>query len=517
MAKRIVVDPVTRIEGHLRIEVEIDKGVVTKAWAQGTMYRGIEDILRGRDPRDAVYITERVCGVCVASHGLTSAMAVEDAHGAIVPRAAQLVRNLLTGALWLHDHPLHFYHLSALDYLDVLAIEHYKGNDKELLAVKNKITSLVKAGDTAPLTPRYQPDGYSIRDPEIVTTALAHYLEALKVQAKAKKMSAILGGKQPHQSSIVVGGVTIYPKKEQLDNFKAILNEVVAFVETAYVPDVVNICTGPLGQLGRAGVGAGPGSYLAYGGFPMDDLGKDKLFKGGFVSSKSQGVVQELDSSKITEAVASSWYSDAEPANPWEENSEIDLDKKGAYTFVKSPRYNGEVTEVGPLARMMVMQHPPLLNIMSKYRIKPGSVARHLARAQETLLITEAMYRWLEELEELLSSKTIRPAIHDHEHWDSPKQGQGVGLNEAPRGALGHWISIDNHVISNYQLVVPTTWNVSPRDDHGLAGPIEQALIGVAADPDNPVNVVRVIRSFDPCMACAVHLIDADGVKMFRI
>ncbi len=517
MAKRVVIDPVTRVEGHLRIEVEIENNVVTNAWAQGTMFRGIEQILQGRDPRDAVYITERVCGVCMASHGWTSAMAIEDAQGANVPRAAQLIRNLIAGSLWLHDHPLHFYHLSALDYLDVLAVNHYQGNVAELLAVKNKIMSLVTAGDTAPLTPRYQPDSYSVRDPEIVTTALAHYLEALKIQGKAKKMSAVLGGKQPHQSSIVVGGVTIYPRKEQLEAFRTLLNEVVSFAELTYVPDVVSFCTGPLLELGKAGVGAGPGGYIAYGGFPMDDSGTEKLFKGGFISSEAPGVVEALDMSRITESVASAWYKDGEPAHPWAGETVIDFDKKGAYTFIKSPRYKGEAAEVGPLARMLVMQHSGLLDLMGRYGIKPGAVARHLARAQETLLITKSMYRWLDDLETLLGSKTVRPDIHDSKHWDPPAQGQGVALNEAPRGALGHWLKIDQHVISNYQMVVPTTWNISPRDEKNIPGPVEQALIGVPVDPDNPVNVVRVIRSFDPCLACAVHLIDADGEKIVKI
>ncbi|AFM01046.1 Ni,Fe-hydrogenase I large subunit [Desulfitobacterium dehalogenans ATCC 51507] len=517
MAKRVVIDPVTRVEGHLRVEVEIEKGIVTNAWAQGTMFRGIEQILQGRDPRDAVYITERICGVCMASHGWTSAMAVEDAHGADVPRAAQLIRNLIAGSLWLHDHPLHFYHLSALDYLDVLAVDHYKGNAPELLAVKNKILSLVKAGDTAPLTPRYQPDRYSVNDPEIVITALAHYLEALKIQGKAKKMSAILGGKQPHQSSIVVGGVTIYPRKEQLDAFRTLLNEVVSFAELVYVPDVVSFCTGPLLGLGKAGVGAGSGSYIAYGGFPMDDSGTETLFRGGFISGKAPGVVEELDMSKITESVASAWYKEGEPANPWDGDTVIDFDKKGAYSFIKSPRYKGEAAEVGPLARMMVMQHSGLLDLMSRYGIKPGAVARHLARAQETLLMTSSMYRWLNDLEELLGRKGSRPAIHDSSHWEPPAQGQGVALNEAPRGSLGHWLKIDNNVISNYQMVVPTTWNSSPRDEKNMPGPVEQALKGLPVDPDNPVNVVRVIRSFDPCLACAVHLIDADGEKIVRL
>jgi len=514
MAKRVVIDPVTRVEGHLRVEVEIDNGVVKNAWVQGTMFRGIEQILKGKDPRDAVHITERVCGVCMTSHGWTSALAVEDAQGAKVPRAAQLIRNLMAGALWLHDHPLHFYHLSALDYVDVLAIANYKGKDSKLLALKDKVMALVQTGDTAPLTPRYQPDSYSVKDPDTVTTLLAHYMEALEIQGKAKKMSAILGGKQPHQASIVVGGVTNYPKKEQLEAFRTLLNDVVSFAELVYIPDVVSVCTGPLLSLGRSGFGAGPGSYLAYGGFSMDEAGSKKLFKGGVISSKNPGVVQELDISQITESVASSWYREGGPFTPWEESTEVDLDKKGAYSFAKSPRYNGEAVEVGPLARMMVLQHSGLLDLMSRYGIKPGAIARHLARAKETSLICEAMYRWLDELEGLL--KTNAP-IHDTRAWEVAAQGQGVGLIEAPRGSLGHWVKIENKVISNYQLVVPTTWNASPRDEKNVAGPIEQALIGLPVNPDNPVNIVRVIRSFDPCLACAVHLIHTDGEKVVRV
>lgn len=521
MAKRIVVDPVTRIEGHLRVEVEVENGVVVDAWTKGTMFRGIEQIIQGRDPRDAVYIAERICGVCMASHGWTSAMAVENAHGAILPPAARLIRNLLVGALWLHDHPLHFYHLSALDYLDVLAIAGYQGKDQNLLTVKDKIMKLVEAGDTAPLTPRYEPDDFSIRDPEIVTSALAHYLQALQIQAKAKKMSAILGGKQPHQSSIVVGGVTIYPTNQQLEQFKQLLEEVVDFVKNVYVPDVVFFATGPLLSLAQAGFGAGTGNYLAYGAFPMDDSGREKLFEGGFVSSSQPEKVQQVDLTKITEAVTSSWYQESLPAHPWEGTTEVDLDKSGAYTFVKSPRYNGLSTEVGPLARMTVARHKPFLKLVEEYAIKPGAVARHLARAQETVLVADAMFEWLKDLERLLNwgkiHNSLRPDIHDSKHWEPPRRGRGVGLNEAPRGALGHWVEIDDHKVKNYQIVVPTTWNVSPRDDQGIPGPIEQALIGIPVDPHNPVNLVRVIRSFDPCLACAVHVISSDGDKMIRI
>lgn len=223
MAEKVVIDPVTRIEGHLRVEVEVENGVVVDARIGGTMARGFEVLLQGRDPRDATYVTERVCGVCAGSHGWTSSLTLDDAFGAQVPPAGRVLRNLIIGAMWLHDHPLHFYHLSALDYIDVMAVAEYRGSDPQLNAVKDRIVALVKAGDTAPLTPRYQPDEYSVRDPEVVTTAEAHYIKALEMQAKAKKMSAIFGGKQPHQSSIVVGGVTMQPSAERIAQFRSML------------------------------------------------------------------------------------------------------------------------------------------------------------------------------------------------------------------------------------------------------------------------------------------------------
>lgn len=504
MSRRIVIDPVTRIEGHLRVEMEVENGKVVDAWCKGTMFRGFEQIVQDKDPRDAVYVTERICGVCMGSHGWASALSVEQAFGAKVPTAGRLIRNLLVGALWLHDHPLHFYHLSALDYLDVTAVLNYGGSDPGLQQVKAKIKALVDAGDPYPLMPRYKPDEFTVNDPELVTTAVAHYLQALKIQAKAKKMSAIFGGKQPHQSSIVVGGVTGSANPEQLSQFKDLLTEVVNFVKNVYVPDVLAFGTGPLLPLAKAGVGAGPGNYLAYGAFPQDDEGKNSLYKAGVIMDNKLDGVQALNPKKITESVTSSWYREGTGGHPEEEQTEVDLDKAGAYSFVKAPRYDGRPMEVGPLARMLVMRHGPLLDLVTRLGILPGAVARHAARAMETLLIADAMPVWLEEL-----SKLRNPRIHDTEHWEPPLKGEGVGLNEAPRGALGHWVKVENRKVKHYQIVVPTTWNASPRDEKGARGPIEQALIGTPIpDPDNPVNAVRVIRSFDPCLACAVHVVE---------
>lgn len=518
MAK-IVIDPLTRIEGHLRIEVEVVDGKVVDSQVVGTMYRGIEPMLRGRDPRDATYVTERVCGVCAGSHGWASSYALDQAFGASVPTGGRLIRNLLIGAMWLHDHPLHFYHLSALDYLDVMAVAEYKGNDPELLAVKDKIIKLVAAGDTAPLTPRYKPDDFSVRDPELVTMAVAHYLKALEMQAKAKKMSALFAGKQPHQSSIVVGGVTMLPTLEVVEHFRSMLIEQLEFVEKTYLQDVLTFGTGPLLPLAQAGVGGGSPHYLSYGGFPRDNEGKDLFLKAGIVMDGNLGNILPVDQTKITEDVQYSWYkASANGKTPFTEDTVPDLGKAGAYTFVKAPRYDGKPMEVGPLARMLVMQPKGLMDIITQYGIKPGAVARHAARAYETLLLAKEMFTMLDELEKEMGSKDFR--IHDTDHWEAPAQGQGAGMTEAPRGSLGHFIKVADHKIENYQMVVPTTWNFSPKDDAGVRGPLEQALIGVPVpDLENPVNIVRVVRSYDPCLACAIHLIDpvTNDIQKFRI
>lgn len=513
MAQKVVIDPVTRIEGHLKVEVLVENGVVTDAWVIGTAARGFEVLLKGKDPRDATYVTERVCGVCAGPHGWTSSVAVENAHGAELPEAARVIRNLIIGAMWLHNHVLHFYHLSALDYLDIMAVAEYRGNDPGLLAVKDKILALVKHGDTYPLTPRYEPDEFSVRDPEIVISAVAHYVQALEIQAKARKLSALFGGKQPHQSSIVAGGVTIKPNAQQILRFKSLMQDVIRFIREVYVPDVVALGTGPLLPLAQAGLGGGDGNYLSYGVFPLAD--GSTLIKSGAIFDGQLNNVQPLDQSKITEDVKHSWLKDEVPNHPSKMDTVFDLDKEGAYSFLKAPRYEGRPMEVGPLARMLIHQPPAFMEFVDQYRIKPGAVARHAARAFEILLLCEAMEEWIDELPRYLAVKDAR--IHDTEHWQPPKTGFGQGLLDAPRGALGHWVEIEDHKIKHYQMVVPTTWNFSPRDEKGQKGPLETALLGVPVpDPNNPINIVRVVRSYDPCLSCAVHLIEADREQVLK-
>jgi len=518
MATNIVIDPVTRIEGHLRMEVEIENGVVKKARSVGTMFRGFETLLVGRDPRDATYVTERTCGVCAAAHGWASSLALDEAFQAKVPAGGRIIRNLINAAMWLHDHTLHFYHLSALDYLDVMAVAAYKGSDPGLVAVKDKILKLVAAGDTAPLTPRYKPDEYCVNDPELVTMAVAHYLKALEMQAKAKKMSALFAGKQPHQSSIVVGGVTILPGIEAVEQFRSMLLEQIDFIKKVYLQDVLTFGTGPLLPLAQAGVGAGDLNYLSYGGFARNDAGTDLLFKPGVIFGGNLANVLPFNADKITEDVTHAWYKENASKSPYEEGTVPDLEKKDAYTFIKAPRYEGKPMEVGPLARMLVMQPKGLMDIISAYNIKPGVVARHAARAFETVILAEEMLKWVDELEKEMGRHDFK--IHDTDHWEAPLGGKGAGLTEVPRGALGHFIKIKNYKTENYQMVVPSTWNFSPLDEQGIPGPCEKALIGVPVpDPENPINIVRVIRSYDPCLACAIHLIDpkSNEIRKYQI
>ena len=518
MSTKVVIDPITRIEGHLRIEVEVTNGVVTDAKSAGTLFRGFEVLLVGKDPRDASYVTDRVCGVCAGSHNWASSLTLDDAFGAKTPDGGRLIRNLILGAMWLHDHPLQFYHLSALDYLDITAVLKYQGKDPNLLAVKDKVAALAGAGDLYPLAPYYKRDEYCVTDPDLVTTAVYHYLVALEMQAKAKKMAAVFGGKIPLQSSNVVGGVTIQPDLQKIGDYATLLKEIKPFIENVYLQDVLTFGTGPLFPLAQAGVGAGPGNYLAYGGFGMDAHGKT-FFPRGVVTNTDLAHVASPDTAKIAEDVRYSWYQQADTGlNPARGKTDYDLDKPGAYSWIKAPRYQGLPMEVGPLARMLVMQPAGLMDIITRYKIKPGAVARHAARAFETVLLANQIEVWLAQLQEMVANGTVQ--IQDTAHWEPPDQATGNGLTEAPRGALGHWINIQGKKIAMYQLVVPSTWNLSPRDDKGRPGPVESALVGTPVpDTDNPLNVVRVVRSFDPCIACAVHLIEPDSnrIKEFKV
>ncbi|MBW1744423.1 MAG: nickel-dependent hydrogenase large subunit, partial [Deltaproteobacteria bacterium] len=406
-----------------------------------------------------------------------------------------------------------------LDYIDIMAVAAYKGQDKGLNAVKDKIVGLVKAKDTFPLTPRYKPDEFSVADPDMVTSAVKHYIDALSMQAKARNMGAIFGGRQPHYQSIVVGGFTQLPDLNQVARFRAMLDEQAKFVSEVYIPDVLAFGTGPLFPLAKMGLGGGHHNYMSYGALQLDKAGKDLVFPAGVITGLNPADIKinGFDPDKVTESVKYSWYKDMKPAHPYKGETEYDLDKKKGYSFIKAPRYDDTPMEVGPLARMLVAKNPDLMGLVAK-GVQPGAVARHAARAIETKLVVDACYKWLDQLVSEMTKPGFK--IHDTDHYEPPKKGMGAGFYEAPRGALGHWVKIKDKKIENYQCVVPSTWNASPRCEKEVRGQYEESLIGAPVpDPDNPINVVRIVRSFDPCLACAVHLIDpqTNQIKKFLV
>lgn len=459
MMRQIVIDPVTRLEGHLKVMVAVDAGKVVKAEVVGTMFRGFEKILAGRDPRDAVFLTQRICGVCPADHATASALALDDAFKVEVPDNGRLLRNLMLGANYLQSHITHFYHLSLPDY--------------------------VQLPEIAPFTPHYTGD---FRFNKAANDKLAeHYFQALVIRRKCHELVAQFGGKMPHLASIIAGGTSQNANADRIKAAKALLEEISTFINTVYEEDVRAIAAAYQDYF-KAGKGVG--RLMTYGAFPMDAAGQKNLFARGIFAD---GQIRALDPAKITEDVSHSWYQAKSGGQPAEISTLPDADKKGAYSWVKAPRYDGTVVEVGPLARMW-------MNGMYQQGI--SAMDRIVARMLETKLMAGALDRWLNEL--VVGGK-CEAAV------EIPQEAEGVGLTEAARGALGHWIKISGGKIARYEAVVPTTWNASPLDAAGQHGPIEAALLGLEVpDADNPLPVVRVIHSFDPCLACAVHLITAD-------
>lgn len=516
---KIIIDPVTRIEGHLKIEAIVDDGQVKEARSSGTLFRGLEIILRGRDPRDAQRITQRICGVCPVVHATAATLNLDSAFGIAdkIPDNGRIIRNLILASNYIQSHILHFYHLAALDYVDVTKVASYEGNDPALNAVK----SFIERGALGPFVPRYEGD-YRLSD-EMNQLATAHYLEALNARRKVHEMLAIFGGKMPHEMGIVPGGVTSTPTVDKIAAFLWRLNELRDFINHVYVPDVLAVAESYSDYFG---IGAGCGNLLAYGVFDLDGhepnlLQRDRLFKSGTISTDLK--LGKVDATKIAEEVKHSWYADATTGrNPSQGMTEPQPDKEGAYSWLKSPRYDGKVYEVGPLARMVVAyaQGNPTVKEMvdstlARFKASPAALfsvlGRHAARALECKVVADAMADWLLQL---------KPGEPVYTEYTIPEASTGMGLADGPRGALGHWIEIKDHKIANYQCVVPTTWNASPRDDKGQPGPIEQAITGVKVkDEANPFEIVRTVRSFDPCLACAVHLVTPKGRSLgkFRV
>lgn len=471
MPQKVIVDPVTRIEGHLKIEVEVEGNKVVDARTSGTLFRGLELIMRGRDPRDAQQIMQRICGVCPVAHATAGTLALDSAFGIEPPKNGRIIRNLIFGSNFLQSHILHFFHLAALDF--------------------------VKGPDVPPFTPR--PEG-DFRLPDAVNkVAVDAYIEALNMRRKCHEMLAIWGGKVPHIQAVVPGGVTEKPDAQKIADFLSRLNEVSAFIDNTYIP-IVKAVAGVYPDLWE--VGAGCKNMLAYGGFPMeegkDHVKKKKFFPSGIRYGNGTGIA--FDPAKITEEVAYSWYADdTGGTTPNMAVVSPEPRKKDAYSWLKSPRYNGQPMEVGPLARMWVMEQSDVKALGDKAFSVLG---RHFARAIEAKMVAEEMKKWLLELE------IGQPVCTPHE---IPNEAQGMGLCEAERGALGHWHKIGHGRTDVLNAVVPTTWNAGPRDGEGQLGPMEQALVGtVVADVNNPVNLVRIVRSMDPCFGCAIHIMTPD-------
>lgn len=502
MSKTVTIDPLTRIEGHLAIRTEVENGVIAKAYCAGEMFRGFEEILVGRDPLDAQQITQRICGVCPIAHGISSILAQDDAYDVDIPDNGRLLRNLILGANYIQSHILHFYHLAALDFVDIVAITKYQGKDPLLLGVKSWVESEISSQvlyPAAPFLPRYDAD--YITDTDLNITAIKHYLEALDMRRLAHKMSAIFAGRMPIAASLVPGGVTEKVTAKKIGAYASMLGQLTAFINSAYLPDVLEVA---LGFPQYFDIGPGCGNLMSYGVF-KERNGSTFMPSGTYID----GNAYDFNARYITEDVKHSWYSSRSSLSPKNGQTTPSPKKSNAYSWLKAPRYNGNVMEVGPLARVFVayLQNSiPKINksvdmVLNAAGVGPEKLfsvlGRHAARAIECSVVADQCAKWLNQL---------KPGGAVFNEFEIPSSGSGIGLTEAPRGALGHWISIEDHKISNYQCVVPTTWNCSPRDDRDQPGAVEQAIEGTPVDVDkDPIAAARIVRSFDPCIGCAIH------------
>ena len=560
---RITVDPVTRIEGHLRIDVEVDGGKVQKAWSSGQMFRGIETILLGRDPRDAWLFTQRFCGVCTTVHAIASVRAVENALDLEIPMNAQYIRNLIVAAHAMHDHIVHFYQLSALDWVDVVSalkadpaktaalaesLSPWPHNNRLALAgVQTKLKSFVDAGQLGIFANGYWGHSAMKLSPEVNLLAVSHYLQALEYQRKVNQVVAILGAKTPNIQNLAVGGVA---NAINLDNeatlnmnklfmVKDILDEMGAFIEQVYFVDVCAIA----GMYPEwLGYGAGVTNYLAVPDFPLDSKGTRFDMPGGTIFNGDLSNVREIKTfndayfkENVTESIAHAWYDGDWTRHPYEEDTvpkytKFDDSKK--YSWVKAPRFQGKVMQVGPLAEVLVayaLGHEPTKRWADKTLATAGAVAktnltpavlhstlgRHAARMIRTAVISElALKHWKLLADNIGKGDT---AIFNQPVFPKGEQ-RGFGFHEAPRGTLSHWVVIENGKIKNYQAVVPSTWNAGPRDEKNQPGPYEASLVGnPVADAERPLEVLRTVHSFDPCLACAIHTLDPEGREIARV
>ncbi len=581
-AQRVVVDPITRIEGHLRIEAETDaSGKITSAYSAGTMVRGIEIILRGRDPRDAWAFAQRICGVCTLVHGIASVRSVEDAlHRAIpsyrIPHNAELIRNLMIAAQFVHDHVMHFYHLHALDWVDVVSalkadpkvtsalaqgLSNYPKSSPGYFAdVQKKVKTFVEQGQLGIFANAYWGHPAYKLPPEANLMAVAHYLDALAWQRDVVKLHAIFGGKNPHPN-FVVGGVpsaiSVHTSGGGQDAtalnmvglqiVQNVITQMRDFVDQVYVPDTLAIAGFYKDWGGR---GEGLGNFLSFGDLPSKGFWDPDsyLIPRGVILNRDLTRIHPIDldaDNEIQEFVSHSWYKysqgDKQGLHPFKGETELDytgpkppyahLNVEQKYSWLKSPRWQGKSMEVGPLARVLMLvasgnaQAKELVDTTLKTLNVPvnalfSTLGRTAARTLESKIIADAMQGWYDQLIANIKAGDVR--TFNDQYWEPstwPKHMQGVGLMEAPRGGLSHWIVVDDGKISNYQAVVPSTWNAGPRDAKGQPGAYEAALQHnhVMHDPKQPLEILRTIHSFDPCLACAVHVTDPDGEELVQV
>jgi hydrogenase large subunit len=564
MAQRIVVDPITRIEGHLRIEAAIDSSnKITEAYSSGTMVRGIEIILKGRDPRDAWAFTQRACGVCTTVHSFASIRSVEDALKIKIPKAANLMRNLMIAQQYVHDHVMHFYHLHALYWVDVVAalkadpaqtstiqqsISPWPNSSPAYFAdIQSKVQGIVNSGQLSIFANAYWGHPAYKLPPEINLLAVAHYLEALDAQRTFTKIHTIFGGKNPHPN-FVVGGVPMpidlnsdtALNADRLSIIKDSIDRMITFVDQVYLPDLLAVA--PY-YLEYAGLGEGLGNFLTWGEFPDTDNSDTSKFlvPRAVITGRDLSNIQEPDPrdfQKMQEFVTHSWYEytgdDNAGLHPWKGETKFDytgpkppydqLEVEQKYSWLKAPRWAETPMEVGPLARVLAMyasgheQTKALVDSVLKTLNAPltavfSTLGRTASRAIETKVFADFMLQTYNDLIAAIKAGDTR--TFNDEKWEPaswPAHSEGFGYMEAPRGALGHWVVIDGGKITNYQMVVPTTWNGSPRDQKGQPGAYEASLVGTPlAKPEWPLEILRTIHSFDPCMACAIHMVDAEG------
>ena len=567
--KRIVVDPITRIEGHLRVEAVVENGVITDAYSSGMMVRGLEIILRGRDPRDAWAFAQRACGVCTTVHALTSVRTVEDALGITVPKNAELIRNIMEAVLYVHDHVVHFYHLHALDWVDVVSalkadpgetskiaqsISSWPKSSKGYFSdVRNRVQRFVDSGQLGIFANGYWGHKQMKLPPEVNLLAVAHYLEALEWQKEIVKVHAIFGGKNPHPNYLVGGmpcSINLNEvnaiNNERLNFVGRLIKEANLFVNQVYIPDLIAIA-GFYKDWGA--IGGGLENYLSYGDFPTRGYNQPAAFKypRGIVLDRNLNEVHEVDSSdpqQIREYIKHSWYNysvgDDEALHPWRGETELNytgpkppfehLDVTQKYSWIKTPRWRDKPMEVGPLSRMLVAYASGVPEVKSlvndtlkRLNVPVGALfstlGRTAARGLESILAAQWMQEFYDDL--ITNIKAGDTATFTRDKWEPstwPESCQGVGMSEAPRGALAHFLRINDGALENYQMVVPTTWNASPRDPAGRMSAFEASLIGTpVADIDQPLEIIRTIHSFDPCLACSVHLYDPRGKHIHKI